>query len=90
MESVVVLAALTTITATMAAAVIWICRSMFIPLKVSIDTLSKAIERLQLSLEMEMRERHALELQVQKIEDRARSLQHRVEKLEQETAGADK
>ena len=68
----------------MVGAVIWICKSMFGPLKESFDKLIQTIEKLEKAINAEHDERHALEIKVQAIDDRYRSLQHRVDKLETE------
>ena len=70
------------ISGSMAGGVIWICKSMFVPLKEAFEKLIQSIEKLEQAINNERDERHALEIKVQQIDDRSRSLQHRVDKLE--------
>lgn len=53
------------------------------PLQKSIEALSKTIEKLQASVDEEKNMRHELELYIVKVDDRAKSLQHRVDRLEE-------
>lgn len=70
-----------------AGCMIWICKSMVVPLKETLEKLIRSIERLEQSLNAEREERHELEIWVQGVEDRAKSLQHRVDRLEVEVRG---
>jgi hypothetical protein len=60
---------------------------MVVPLKETLEKLIRSIERLEQSLNAEREERHELEIWVQGVEDRAKSLQHRVDRLEVEVRG---
>lgn len=73
---------LLTIGGVMAGAVVWICKSMVTPLKEMLEKLIRSIEKLDQSLNLEREERHELEVRVQEVDDRSRSLQHRVDRLE--------
>ena len=66
----------------LAAAVIWICRSMFSPLKETLDRIAKSLERLNDALDKEKQERHELEVWLQQVDDRGKSNTHRLDKLE--------
>ena len=66
----------------MAGGVVWICKSMFVPIKEMLEKLIQSIDKLEKSIDAERNSRHTLELKVQEIEDRSKSLQHRVDKLE--------
>lgn len=68
----------------LAAAVIWICRSMFSPLKETLDRIAKSLERLNDALDKEKQERHELEVWLQQVHDRGKSNTHRLDKLEGE------
>ena len=67
--------------------VVWICKSMVLPLKETLEKLIHSIDKLEQSLNAERDERHELEVKVQGIDDRAKSLQHRVDRLEDEVRG---
>ena len=73
---------LVAISGSMAGGVIWICKSMFVPIKEMLEKLIQSIDKLEKSIDAERNSRHTLELKVQEIEDRSKSLQHRVDKLE--------
>ena len=79
-----VVGGLLTIGGAMFGGVVWICKSMVVPLKETLEKLIRSIELLQQSLNAERDERHELEVRVQEVDDRARSLQHRVDRLETE------
>jgi len=66
----------------MAGGVVWICKSTLVPIKDLLEKLIRSIEKLEKSIDAERDSRHVLELKVQEIEDRSKSLQHRVDKLE--------
>ena len=66
----------------LATAVIWICKSMFNPLKETMDKVSKLLDRLNDRLDDEQAERHRLEVRVQEIDDRGKSNTHRIDSLE--------
>ena len=66
----------------MVGGVVWICKSMFVPIKEMLEKLIQSIDKLEKSIDAERNSRHTLELKVQEIEDRSKSLQHRVDKLE--------
>ena len=72
---------------TFAGGAVWICKSMVVPLKETLEKLIHSIEKLEQSLNAERDERHELEVKVQGIDDRAKSLQHRVDRLEDEVRG---
>ena len=57
---------------------------LVIPLKETLEKLIYSIEKLEQSLNFERDERHELEVKVQGIDDRATSLQYRVDRLEDE------
>jgi len=71
----------------LAGGVVWICKSMVLPLKETLEKLIHSIDKLEQSLNAERDERHELEVKVQGIDDRAKSLQHRVDRLEDEVRG---
>jgi chaperonin cofactor prefoldin len=75
---------LLTIGGVLAGGVVWICKSMVVPLKETLEKLIHSIEKLEQSLNFERDERHELEVKVQGIDDREKSLQHRVDRLEDE------
>ena len=66
----------------LAAAVIWICKSMFSPLKETLDRIAKSLEKLNDALDKEKQERHELEVWLQQVDDRGKSNTHRLDKLE--------
>ena len=66
----------------LAAAVIWICKSMFSPLKETLDRIAKSLEKLNDALDKEKKERHELEVWLQQVDDRGKSNTHRLDKLE--------
>ena len=66
----------------LAAAVIWICKSMFLPLKETLDRIAKSLERLNDALDKEKQERHELEVWLQQVDDRGKSNTHRIDQLE--------
>lgn len=71
-----------TIGAILAGAVVWICNSMFGPVKDVLEKACKAIDRLNERLDEEQAERHQLEVRVQKIDDRSKSNTHRIDSIE--------
>ena len=73
---------LLTIGGSMAGGMVWICKSMFVQIKEMLEKLIQSIDKLEKSIDAERNSRHTLELKVQEIEDRSKSLQHRVDKLE--------
>ena len=75
---------LLTIGGALTGGVVWICKSMVVPLKENLEKLIHSIEKLEQSLNAERDERHELEVKVQRIDDRAKSLQHRADRLEDE------
>ena len=71
-----------TIGAILAGAVVWICNSMFDPVKDVLEKACKAIDRLNERLDEEQVERHRLEIRLQEIDDRGKSNTHRINSLE--------
>ena len=71
-----------TIGAILAGAVVWICNSMFGPVKDVLEKACKAIDRLNERLDEEQAERHRLEIRLQEIDDRGKSNAHRIDSLE--------
>lgn len=71
-----------TIGGILAGAVVWICNSMFGPVKDVLEKACKAIDRLNERLDEEQVERHRLEIRLQEIEDRGKSNTHRIDSLE--------
>ena len=71
-----------TIGAILAGAVVWICNSMFGPVKDVMEKACKAIDRLNERLDEEQAERHRLEIRLQEIDDRGKSNTHRIDSLE--------
>ena len=71
-----------TIGAILAGAVVWICNSMFGPVKDVLEKACKAIDRLNERLDEEQAERHRLEIRLQEIDDRGKSNTHRIDSLE--------
>ena len=71
-----------TIGAILAGAVVWICNSMFAPVKDVLEKACKAIDRLNERLDEEQVERHRLEIRLQEIDDRGKSNTHRIDSLE--------
>ena len=71
-----------TIGAILAGAVVWICNSMFGPVKDVLEKACKAIDRLNERLDEEQVERHRLEIRLQEIDDRGKSNTHRIDSLE--------
>ena len=71
-----------TIGGILAGAVVWICNSMFGPVKDVLEKACKAIDRLNESLDEEQVERHRLEIRMQEIDDRGKSNTHRIDSLE--------
>lgn len=71
-----------TIGGILAGAVIWICNSMFGPVKDVLEKACKAIDRLNERLDEEQVERHRLEIRLQEIDDRGKSNTHRIDSLE--------
>ena len=71
-----------TIGGILAGAVVWICNSMFGPVKDVLEKACKAIDRLNERLDEEQAERHKLEIRLQKIDDRGKSNTHRIDSLE--------
>ena len=70
-----------TIGAILAGAVVWICNSMFGPVKDVLEKACKAIDRLNERLDEEQAERHRLEIRLQEIDDRGKSNTHRIDSL---------
>ena len=66
----------------LAAAVIWICKSMFLPLKEMLERINKTLEKLNDKLDVETQERHELEVWVQQVDDQGKSNTHRIDQLE--------
>ena len=66
----------------LAAAVIWICKSMFSPLKETLDRIAQSLEKLNNALDKEKQERHELEVWLQQVDDRGKSNMHRIDQLE--------
>jgi hypothetical protein len=71
-----------TIGGILAGAVVWICNSMFGPVKDVMEKACKAIDRLNEQLDEEQAERHRLEIRLQEIDDRGKSNTHRIDSLE--------
>ena len=71
-----------TIGGILAGAVVWICNSMFGPVKDVLEKACKAIDRLNERLDEEQVERHRLEIKLQEIDDRGKSNTHRIDSLE--------
>ena len=71
-----------TIGAILAGAVVWICNSMFGPVKDVLEKACKAIDRLNERLDEEQAERHRLEIRLQETDDRGKSNTHRIDSLE--------
>lgn len=71
-----------TIGGILAGAVVWICNSMFGPVKDVLEKACKAIDRLNERLDEEQVERHRLEIRLQKIDDRGKSNTYRIDSLE--------
>ena len=71
-----------TIGGILAGAVVWICNSMFGPVKEVLEKACKAIDRLNERLDEEQVERHRLEIRLQEIDDRGKSNTHRIDSLE--------
>ena len=71
-----------TIGGILAGAVVWICNSMFGPVKDVLEKACKAIDRLNERLDEEQAERHRLEIRLQEIDDRGKSNTHRIDSLE--------
>ena len=71
-----------TIGGILAGAVVWICNSMFGPVKDVLEKACKAIDRLNERLDEELAERHRLEIRLQEIDDRGKSNTHRIDSLE--------
>lgn len=71
-----------TIGGILAGAVVWICNSMFGPVKDVLEKACKAIDRLNERLDEEQVERHRLEIRMQEIDDRGKSNTHRIDSLE--------
>ena len=71
-----------TIGAILAGAVVWICNSMFGPVKDVLEKACKTIDRLNERLDEEQAERHRLEIRLQEIDDRGKSNTHRIDSLE--------
>ena len=71
-----------TIGGILAGAVVWICNSMFGPIKDVLEKACKAIDRLNEQLDEEQVERHRLEIRLQEIDDRGKSNTHRIDSLE--------
>ena len=71
-----------TIGGILAGAVVWICNSMFGPVKDVLEKACKAIDRLNERLDEEQVERHRLEIRLQEIDDRSKSNTHRIDSLE--------
>lgn len=71
-----------TIGGILAGAVVWICNSMFGPVKDVLEKACKAIDRLNERLDEEQTERHRLEIRLQEIDDRGKSNTHRIDNLE--------
>lgn len=71
-----------TIGGILAGAVVWICNSMFGPVKDVLEKACKAIDRLNERLDEEQAERHRLEIRLQEIDDRGKSNTHRIDNLE--------
>ena len=71
-----------TIGAILAGAVVWICNSMFGPVKDVMEKACKTIDRLNERLDEEQVERHRLEIRLQKIDDRGKSNTYRIDSLE--------
>ena len=73
-----------TIGGILAGAVVWICNSMFGPVKDVLEKACKAIDRLNERLDEEQVERHRLEIRLQEIDDRGKSNTHRIDSLERQ------
>jgi uncharacterized protein YqgV (UPF0045/DUF77 family) len=71
-----------TIGGILAGAVVWICNSMFGPVKDVMEKACKAIDRLNEQLDEEQAERHRLEIRLQEIDDRGKSNTHRIDSIE--------
>ena len=71
-----------TIGGILAGAVVWICNSMFGPVKDVLEKACKAIDRLNEQLDEEQVERHRLEIRLQEINYRGKSNTHRIDSLE--------
>ncbi|MCI1750943.1 MAG: hypothetical protein LKI17_06435 [Megasphaera cerevisiae] len=64
--------------------VIWVCRSLIAPLKEILERIGASLDELNETIKDEQRQRHALEVWVQKIDDRGKSNQHRIDDIETE------
>ena len=71
-----------TIGGILAGAVVWICNSMFGPVKDVLEKACKTIDRLNERLDEEQVERHRLEIRLQEIDYRCKSNTHRIDSLE--------
>ncbi len=71
-----------TIGGILAGAVVWICNSMFGPVKDVLEKACKAIDRLNERLDEEQVERHRLEIRLQEIDDRSKSNTRRIDSIE--------
>ena len=63
---------------------IWVCRSLIAPLKEILERIGASLDELNETIKDEQRQRHALEVWVQKIDDRGKSNQHRIDDIETE------
>lgn len=77
-----ILVQMLTIAGGLASAVIWICKSMFSPLKEMLERINKTLEKLNDALDKETQERHELEVWLQQVDDRGKSNTHRIDQLE--------
>ena len=66
----------------LASEVIWICNTMFSPLREMLERINKTLEKMNCKLDKETQERHELEVWLQQVEDRGKSNTHRLDKLE--------
>ena len=70
-----------TIGGMLAGAVIWICKSMFNPLKETLERIAKSLEKLNDALDKEKQERHELEIWLQEVDVRGKSTMAKWQKL---------
>ena len=66
----------------LAAAVIWICKSTFLPLREMLERINKTLEKLNDKLDVETQERHELEVWLQQVDDLGKSNTHRIDQIE--------
>ena len=75
-----------TIIGVIARAVFWAGRTYLQPIVKGMDALTQSMNELKEALQIQLERLHALELHLQNVEDRCKSNQHRIEKLEKQMA----